>query len=374
MWSVTSHASRTVRALALLGACSLAACALAACSGSGSGEQRPAATSPASANPQATTLREGFGDLDGLVRAARKEGELTLIGVSRDRNNFGALIDRFRKEYGINVRLAEPDAPSGRQIELAEKVRPDVFDLRLDVAVANAGRFRPYRVAVWDEIPDDLKDHKGAWYAAYGGYVSIGYDSRRVKPPATFADLLRPDSGAKVALPGDPRQVAAAFDAVMAASLKGGRPQVRRGVEFFSDLRRLNALAPPGRATVLIDWDYAHLARGATTSPDGSAWKVVVPRDAVLADYRVQAINKDAPHPAAARLWQEFLFSDEGQNLLLQGHVRPVRMEAMEMRGTLDAEAAARLPRATGEPVVLTIPQIDEAREHLRANWAAHMR
>jgi putative spermidine/putrescine transport system substrate-binding protein len=362
---VTSSTSRTTRTLALLGACALAACALAGCSGG----ERPPAETGTTANPQATTLREGFGDLDGLVRAAQREGELTLVGVSRDRLNFGALVDRFREEYGIKVRLVEPDASSARQIELAGKARPDVFDLRLDVAVANADRFRPYRVAVWDEIPDDLKDPKGAWYAAYGGYVAIGYDSRRVKPPATFADLLRPGSGAKVALPGDPRQVASAFDAVMAASLKGGRPQVRRGIEFFAELKKHDALAPPERATVLIDLDHAQLARGATAATDGPAWKVVVPRDAVLADYRVQAISKDAPHPAAARLWQEFLFSDEGQNLLLQGHARPVRMEAMEMRGTLDTEAAARLPKATGEPVVLTIPQIDKAREHLRTHW-----
>lgn len=350
--------------LALLGGCSLVLCPLAACSG----DQGPAgSTGPV--NVRATTLREGFRDLDTLIRAARKEGELTLIGVSRDRMNLGALVNKFSKDYGVKVRLAEPDASSARQLELARRVRPDVFDLRLDVAVAHADRFRPYRVAVWDEIPEDLKDPNGAWYAAYGGYVSIGYDSRKVRPPATFADLLRPGSGAKVALPGDPRQVAAAFDGVMAVSLTDGWPKVRRGVEFFAELRKRNALAPPGQATVLIDRDYANLARGATTSRDGSAWKVVVPQDAVLADYHVQAINKDAPHPAAARLWQEFLFSDDAQNLLLEGHVRPVRMEAMELRGTLDTKAAARLPRVTGEPVVLTVPQTDEARTYLRAHW-----
>ena len=361
---MTRSASRTALTLAVLGGCSLALCSLAACSA-----DRDSAAPAAKVNAHATVLKDGFGDLDGLIRAAREEGELTLVGVSRDRMNFGALVDRFRKEYGIEVRLAEPDASSPRQIELAEKVRPDVFDLRLDVAVANAGRFRPYRVTVWDEIPDELKEPGGAWYAAYGGYVSIGYDSRKVRPPATFADLLRPGSGAKVALPGDPRRVAAAFDGVMAASLTDGWPKVRRGVEFFGELRKHHAFVPPGQATVLIDWEHANLARGASAGRDGAAWKVVVPRDAVLADYHVQAINKDAPHPAAARLWQEFLFSDEAQNLLLRGHVRPVRMEAMEMRGTLDTEAAARLPRVSGDPVVLTVPQTDEGRAYLRAHW-----
>ncbi|MEV5411625.1 ABC transporter substrate-binding protein [Thermopolyspora sp. NPDC052614] len=354
--------------IAALTLAALAACPLAACS-----KAEQAAKPPAKVNPHATTLRDGFTDLDGLVRAAKEEGELTLIGVSRDRLNFGALVSRFSEEYGIDVRLAEPDASSGRQIEAAKRVKPDVFDLRLDVAVANAKHFAPYRVAAWDEIPDDLKEPGGAWYAAYGGYISIGYDSRQVHAPASFDDLLRPNAGkaVRVALPGDPRQVAAAFDGVMASALIDGWPKVRHGVEFFTELKKRHRLATPERATVLIDWDHANLTRGATAGAGTSAWKVVVPRDAVLAGYQVQAINKNAPHPAAARLWQEFLFSDTAQNLLLKGYARPVRMEAMEMHGTLDAEAAAKLPKANGEPVILTVPQTDEGRTYLRGHWTA---
>ena len=71
-------------------------------------------------------------------------------------------------------------------------------------------------------------------------------------------------------------------------------------------------------------------------------WKVVVPSDAVLGGYYFQAINKDAPHPAAARLWEEFLYSDEGQNLWLEGGARPVRADAMTKAGTIDKTALAR--------------------------------
>jgi len=50
-----------------------------------------------------------------------------------------------------------------------------------------------------------------------------------------------------------------------------------------------------------------------------------IPQNAVLGGYYAQAVNKGAPHPAAARLWEEFLYSDEGQNLWLKGGARPVR-------------------------------------------------
>ena len=95
-----------------------------------------------------------------------------------------------------------------------------------------------------------------------------------------------------------------------------------------------------------------------------------MPEGAVVSSYYQQAINKDAPHPAAARLWQEFLYSDEGQNIWLKGYGRPVRAQAMEEAGTIDEEAFAALPEAQGDAVNLTIEQEDAAKTYLGANWA----
>ena len=76
---------------------------------------------------------------------------------------------------------------------------------------------------------------------------------------------------------------------------------------------------------MVIDWDYL----GAAAAANVDTWKTVVPSEAVVAGYYFQAINADAPHPAAARLWEEYLYSDEGQNLWLKGGARPVRGDAM---------------------------------------------
>ena len=73
-----------------------------------------------------------------------------------------------------------------------------------------------------------------------------------------------------------------------------------------------------------------------------------MPANAVVGSYYVQAISKDAPHPAAARLWQEFLYSDEGQNLWLKGGARPVRADAMEKAGTIDKTAVRRAAEGRG--------------------------
>jgi putative spermidine/putrescine transport system substrate-binding protein len=90
----------------------------------------------------------------------------------------------------------------------------------------------------------------------------------------------------------------------------------------------------------------------------------------VVGSYYIQSINADAPHPAAARLWQEFLYSDEGQNLWLKGGARPVRADAMKAAGTLDTAAFTALPAVTGTPVFLTQEQTKAANDYLAANWA----
>lgn len=315
-------------------------------------------------NAKAVTLKDGFTTMERLAETAKKEGSLTVMALPRDWVNYGEIIDTFSDKYGVKVNELEPKASSTREIQAAAQLKPDVFDLSLDVAVANADKFAPYKVSGWQDLPDHVKDARGAWYAGYGGYMSIGYDPRKVAAPASFSDLLKP--GYTVALAGDPLRNAAGFNGVMAASLTQGAPQTRRGVELFTKLRQGGRLTEPAKANVVVDWDHSNAARAAA---DADAWKVTIPKDAPLGAYYVQAINKDAPHPAAARLWEEFLFSDEGQNLLQKGFARPARGEAMLMRGTLDTEQAGKLPVAPGPPVLLTIPQEDAAKSYLKRAW-----
>lgn len=334
---------------------------LVAAAGCGSGGAPQQALAPVNVN--AASLKDGFATMDRLVEAAQKEGNLTLIALPRDWANYGEIIDTFADKYDIKVNSVEPNASSKRQIEALDQVKPDSVEVSLDLAVANAERFAPYKVQEWQDVPDDVKQPDGAWYAGYGEYMSIGYDPRKVTTaPASYADLVKP--GYTVALAGNPLQDAAGFYGVMAASLRGGVPQPSEGVALFTRLK--GKLAEPSKADAVIDWDHVNAARAAR---DPEKWRVVIPRDGVLGASYVQAINKAAPHPAAARLWQEFLFSDEGQNLLQKGFARPARAEAMRMKGTLDTDLAAALPAASGTPVLLTVPQMDAAKSYLKDAW-----
>jgi putative spermidine/putrescine transport system substrate-binding protein len=100
---------------------------------------------------------------------------------------------------------------------------------------------------------------------------------------------------------------------------------------------------------------------------------VNVPTDGLFGSYYSQAISKFAPHPAAARLWEEFLYSDEGQNIWLKGLSRPVRLDAMTKAGTVDAEAVKGLPKVDGNVEFPDDQQQTAAQKVVADRWNAEM-
>jgi putative spermidine/putrescine transport system substrate-binding protein len=363
-------------AVALLAATTFAS--LAACSPP---EKKSDSNSPGAATAASAA---DLGGMDALIAAAKKEGQLNVIALPPDWANYGEIIKAFGDKYGVKVNSAQPDATSQDEINAANQLKgqggaPDVFDLGGAVASANRAMFAPYKVTTFADIPDNLKDANGTWVNDYGGYMSIGYDSAKVPAPTGVADLLKPQYKGKVALNGDPTQAGAAFSGVVMASLGSGgsADDIAPGVDFFSKLKKAGNFLPvdPTPATVesrqtplVIDWDYLNVAQGAKLKGKLD-WKTVVPANAVVGSYYVQAISKDAPHPAAARLWEEFLYSDQGQNLWLKGGARPVRADAMQKSGSIDATAFAALPKVEGTPVFLTDAQTTKAKDYLAKNW-----
>ncbi|WP_309117363.1 extracellular solute-binding protein [Saccharothrix sp.] len=368
------------KSLRLAGVVATALALLAAC---GTPPPKDGAGSTSSAST--ATSAADLGGLDKLVEAAKKEGKLNVIALPPDWANYGEIIKAFEAEYGIKVDSAQPDASSQEEINAANQLKgsdraPDVFDLGLNVALANKNLFAPYRVQTWDDIPAELKEPSGLYYGDYGGFMSIGYDAAKVPAPTTVKDLLKPEYQGKVALNGDPTQAGAAFSGVVMASLGNGgsADDIAPGVEFFKQLKAAGNFLPvdptpatieSGQTPVVIDWDYTNAAQTAKLAGKAD-WKVVVPQGAQVGAYYNQAINKDAPHPAAARLWQEFLYSDKGQNLYLKGLSRPVRLDAMVKSGKVDADAHAKLPKTDGKQVFLTQEQADKAKKTLSETWA----
>ncbi len=322
--------------------------------------------------------------MSGLVDAAQQEGSLNVIALPPDWASYGEIIKGFEATYGVTVVSTQPEASSPDEITTARSLQgqctaPDVFDLSGAVATASTSMFAAYKVETFDDVPHALKEASGLWVGDFGGYMSIGYDAGKVPAPTTVKDLLKPGYRGKVALRGDPTHAGAGLSAVLMAAIDHGgtADDISRGVAFFASLKAAGNRSPitpttatieSGETPVVLDWDYLNVSQGKKLRGTVD-WRTVIPTGSVVGEFFVQAISKDAPHPAAARLWQEYLYSDEAQNLWLKGGPRPAREAAMVRAGTIDAAAHGALPPVSGTPVFPTAAQEDRARAYLADSW-----
>src|SRR5215510_1500510 len=340
--------------------------------------EAPATEMPATEMPATEAPADPMAD---LVAAAQAEGTLTTIALPHDWCNYGEVIETFKSKYGLEVNELNPDAGSGDEVEAIKANKdnpgpqaPDVIDVGFAFGPSSKDEalIQPYKVATWDTIPDDAKDAEGYWYGDYYGVLSFLVNTD-VQPevPQDWADLLDPKYNGQVALSGDPRTSNQAIQSVFAASLANGGSldDAQPGLDYFAKLNQAGNLVPliannglvaTGETAVRITWDYNALA--AIDSFEGNpAAQVVVPASGRFAGVYVQAISAYAPHPNAAKLWMEFLYSDEGQLIWMKGYCHPNREGDMRDRGVIPDDLLAKLPDVSGA-VFPTVAQLDAAK------------
>ena len=331
-----------------------------------------------------------------LIEAAKKEGMLTTIALPHDWCGYGAVIDAFKKKYPeITVNELNPDAGSADEVEAIKANKdnkgpqaPDVVDVGLAFGpqMKAEGLLQPYKVSTWDEIPDSIKDAEGYWYGDYYGVMSFIVNKDLVtNTPSDWADLLKPEYAGQVALAGDPRASNQAILGVLAAGLgKGaasGEAAGKAGLEYFAELNKAGNFVPviakagtiaQGATPIAIAWDYNALA-WADELAGNPPVEVVVPKTGVLAGVYVQGISAYAPHPNAAKLWMEYLYSDEGQNLWLKGYCHPARFNAMVKAGKVPQELIDALPPAAAYEAAVfpTLEEVDGNKAAVTGGWDA---
>lgn len=364
----------------------LAVGALAVLSGCGeSGE------SEESANWRSATSVEDGGGMDALIEAAQAEGSLNVMGLYPDWANYGGLLDAFADKYDIEI---NNDTSTGASQDLINAVKNrqgqetslDYLDTGESFAVdaAAEGLLAEYYPETADDLPENMQSSDGTWFNHLGGTMAIGCDAEAVKKcPTSFEELLDPEYKGKVAMRGNPTTGEAGFMAVVAASLAndGSLDDIQPGIDYFAQLSDKGILVPTeveagtfetGETPIAINWDYLLLQWADDLSDSGVDMSISIPSDGTVSSYYAASVNDDAPHPAVARLWQEFVFSDEGQNLLLKGYVKPGRLDAMVESGTVDDDALSNLiDEAVKNPAPQPSQEQQESQQKVLAdNWA----
>jgi putative spermidine/putrescine transport system substrate-binding protein len=328
-----------------------------------------------------------------LVAAAKKEGELTTIALPHDWCGYGDLIAGFKAKYGIKINELNPDAGSGDEIEAIKANKgnkgpqaPDVVDVGLSFGpqAKDAGLIQPYKVSTWASIPDSAKDPQGYWYGDYYGVLAFQINKDMIdKEPTDWSDLLKPEFKNAVALAGDPRSANQAIQGVFAAGLSQAKGDVNKagdaGLKYFSQLNKNGNFVPvigkaaslaQGSTPIIVRWDYNALADRDTLKGNPNV-SVVVPKSGVVAGVYVQAISAYAPHPNAAKLWMEYLYSDEGQLGWLKGYCHPIRFNDLAAHNKVPAALMSKLPAAANYKKALfpTLAQQEAYKATITKQW-----
>lgn len=329
-----------------------------------------------------------------LIEAAKKEGMLTTIALPHDWCGYGAVIDAFKKKYPeITVNELNPDAGSADEVEAIKANKdnkgpqaPDVVDVGLAFGpqMKAEGLLQPYKVSTWDEIPDNIKDAEGHWYGDYYGVMSFLVNKDLVaNTPKDWADLQKPEYAGQVALAGDPRASNQAILGVLAAGMASGaaagKDAGEAGLKYFGELNKAGNFVPvigksgtlaQGATPIVVMWDYNALAARDTLAGNPPV-EVVVPASGVLAGVYVQGISAYAPHPNAAKLWMEHLYSDEGQLGWLKGYCHPARFNAMVKAGKVPQDLLDALPPAESyeKAYFPTLEEVDANKAAVVGGW-----
>jgi putative spermidine/putrescine transport system substrate-binding protein len=331
-------------------------------------------------------------DLPSIIAGAKKEGHLNTIALPPDWANYGEMMSTFQSKYGIKITNANPDGSSAEENQAVTSLKgdsraPDVVDDSVAFAVAGAaqGLWAHYKVQNYKTIPRAIKNTYGAWTGDYWGATSIGYNANLVStPPTSWQDLLKPAYKGQVALNGSPLTSGSAIGGVFAAALGNGGSlsNVQPGIDWFVKLKSVGNWVPvqstpqtvaSGQTPISIDWDYLNIAY--TKQFPSANWKTVIPSDGVYGAYYCQAINATAPHPWAARLWEEFCYSDQGQLIWLKGYSHPARFADLLSRKVIPQSLITALPSGAlyNKVKFASTSQQTAAKALIAAQWPTKM-
>lgn len=275
-----------------------------------------------------------------LVEAAKKEGKLSYY-TTRLVASMNALSKAFEAKYGIKVeasRHTNEDLIS-KIINESKAGRPtaDVFDGSSGITqLMDAGLVAQYKPKEAESLDAAYKDANGNWTAVNLYVAGLAYNTDLVKGgdiPKKVDDLLDPKWGN--------RKIAYTMQYTVSGinGFFGGLEKERgteKAKEFITALHKNGAVAmnvtPAGTADALASGQIAFCIGCNNNHLDGFKRKgapvefstTVQP---IVTFFSAMGVTKNATSPNAARLFVEYVLSEEGQTLLENSDYVAVRAD-----------------------------------------------
>lgn len=275
--------------------------------------------------------------LDEIVEQAKTEGHVESVGMPDSWANWGLTWADLEKEYGITH--ADSDMSSAEELQMfateGKNGTKDIGDVgqAFGAQAVEEELVQGYKTSYWDSVPDWAKGEDGKWMIAYTGATTFLTNTEIVeKAPTSWAELREGDYNVAI---GDINGGNAQAAVVASAYAFGGDLEnLDPAFEFWTEMAengRINTLDilqqnfETGEVPVGVIWSFTAIPykEKITQYP----LEATIPSDGSIMSGYASVINRYAPHPHAAALAREYIFSDAGQANLAKAGAIPTRTD-----------------------------------------------
>lgn len=271
-----------------------------------------------------------------LVTAAEQEGTVVWYTTLIVNQIVRPMVEAFQTRYpAIRVQYSRASNTETTLKILnearAHRVQADVFDVTSGMfPLLEAQVVAPYPPHAAAQYPPEFRDKDGYWTASNLYFLTVAYNTNLVPPdavPHSFADLLDPRwKGqmawtSELAVQGPPGFI---HNVLSVMGQDKGMDYLRR---FAAQLPVAVAASPRTVLDQVIAGEhelgimiYNHHVAISAAQGAPVQWAKLEP---LVAIFSMFGITRDAPHPNAARLFEEFVFSTEGQHVFAANDYLP---------------------------------------------------
>ncbi|HTM77100.1 MAG TPA: extracellular solute-binding protein, partial [Devosia sp.] len=197
-------------------------------------------------------------------------------------------------------------------------------------AMLAADLIEPYSPLAAADFPAELRDADGKWTAQVVSYLVPAINTDLVSPeqePQSYDDLLKPEWKGKIVWP---KSLSQGGPVGLIGALLQQRGE-KDGLEFLTQLSQQGIVNFPANNRVVLDQvilgefpialtTFSH--HSVISANEGAPVKWLK-LDPALGTVDTTYILKNAPHPNAAKVFMEYLLSDEGQSILAESGYIP---------------------------------------------------
>jgi putative spermidine/putrescine transport system substrate-binding protein len=310
--------------------------------------------------PQTVGGADAWAKPPDAALAKEQVKEFITYGMPDDWANYGEVRKKFAAKYGFEFKHQDTDMSSLEEITKfdAEKSNPKAMmadiGMLYGALAEKKGVVPSYLPPNASVLPAGFKGATGGWIATLVGVPAIVVNTDVIQNvPKTWEDLAKPEYLGKIGAI-DPTKSGTAATSLLAwvyasggdeGNMAPGVDLAKKIVANFASAEGNAQTLEKGEVPIQIKYDYNCSAAAAKVKAKGIKAEVVIPGVSIYAPSALMLNKFHTSKMDAAKLFMEYVLSDEGQEIFAKFGARPIRYVLGDLKLS-DAAKANWLPEA----------------------------